>query len=325
MANAPARSCVLCGGAAARPILSAPDTLGISGEVFSVSRCDGCGLVFTDPMPDADVLERHYPSSFWAPLALGPSSGLLARAGTLIRLLLYDLELRTLLGALARGARVLDVGSGSGVVLEVLRRRGFPAVGLERAPEALRISRAAGLDVVDADLLDRPFPEESFDAVVLFHVLEHLERPVETLEEISRVLRPGGLLLVQVPCVESLQLRVFGPRFFSLLLPQHLWHFGPATLARILRRAGFAVLSATTLSLRVSPYAFAASVLGGSPQGGSGTVPSGRSRSLATASLALVAAASLPFVLVEAALGKGATLTVLARRAGADAAVTEEA
>ena len=122
----------------------------------------------------------------------------------------YGKYVRVLAGDLTPGAPVLDVGCGAGQVVEALRARGFAAAGLDVAPPKL-----AGCRGYDGQTI--PFPEASFAAVGAFNVLEHVEEPVPFLDEMARVLRPGGRLVVSSPnFLRVLGWRDYHPRMAGL-------------------------------------------------------------------------------------------------------------
>ncbi len=98
------------------------------------------------------------------------------------------------LGRFERGARLADLGCGSGVFTDLLRRRGYDCVGLDLSPKLIEIGRRSfpGVEFTEGDLENLPFPAESFDAVVLVGVAHHFPDPSRCAAEVFRVLRPGG-------------------------------------------------------------------------------------------------------------------------------------
>lgn len=96
---------------------------------------------------------------------------------------------------------ILDVGCGEGLTLERLVKR-FPeseVVGIDRLEENVEICRSHGLPARKGDVYDIDLPDDSVDAVLLFEVIEHLERPEEAIGEVGRVLKPGGRLVLIFP------------------------------------------------------------------------------------------------------------------------------
>ena len=138
------------------------------------------------------------------------------------------------------GARVLDVGAGPGRLVAALRDAGYEATGIEPSRRSAALAHQAGLPVQRCDLLE--YADSRLDAAVMWHVLEHLDDPPTALVTVRGWLRPGGLLLVGVPNVASLQAEVAGEGWLHLDAPRHRIHFTADGLRRLLVRSGFEVV-----------------------------------------------------------------------------------
>jgi SAM-dependent methyltransferase len=115
----------------------------------------------------------------------------------------------------APGTAVLDAGAGRGRLTAALERHGYRAEGIDTSPRAPGIARAS---IEEHSAL-------GLDAVTLWHVLEHMPDPAATLERVRGWLAPGGVVLVGVPNLDSLQARIAGPKWFHLDVPRHRTHF----------------------------------------------------------------------------------------------------
>ena len=242
--------CPVCGTAGAAAIMELSE-LGIW-----IRRCGGCGLGWLDPMPGEALLRSFYPDDYYG----APGRKFDALIEPAVRLV-GARHARFLSRGLAPGARVLDVGCGRGVHLRGLLDAGLEVHGFEISEEAVR-----GIDPrvrvrTAADLRDVGYPDSWFDEVILWHVLEHLRDPLGTLDEIRRLLRPGGRLVVAVPHFGSLQARWSGPAWFHLDPPRHLFHFTVPALRRALTDRGFRVRSEHHFSLRQNPFGWVQSAL----------------------------------------------------------------
>lgn len=132
----------------------------------------------------------------------------------------------------------LDVGCGSGEVLQAGRERGWHVQGVEPEATGATMARERGLNVEIAMLEDTGLQERFYDVVAAFHVLEHVPDPVGFLKMLARWARPGGLVVVEVPNFASFQRRRLAEGWPMLRPLEHLTHFTPATLERAVGGAG---------------------------------------------------------------------------------------
>ena len=205
---------------------------------FSVAVCSSCGTGWTLPEVAPDELAAYYP----------PSYGFLDAGGRLQRLrmdrTLAAEPLRTL--AAAEPGALLDVGCGRGDLAAAFARRGWRTSGIEPSSEACAIARSQGVDAHAGTLGSVDLPDESFDAIVMRHSLEHVPDPLGALAKVFGLLRPGGLLAVSVPNFDSWERRRFGAAWFHLDLPRHRTHFVPGSLRGALDKTGLDVESVET-------------------------------------------------------------------------------
>ena len=235
-------NCAFCGSTESNLVFPVPSLrLRVQNFRFELRCCRQCGLVRLSPRPSAEdmaILYRpqHYTSQ---------RRDLVARLeGLILRERVSFVRRHT------RGNRILDVGCGNGSLLQALSETNYDVYGLEPYQDAL-----AGVSV---DLRSRiqcaPFeaanyPTESFDVITLWHVLEHLARPVETLQGIRNYLKTDGILILEVPNFASHESRWLGPHWYNLDAPYHFWHFTPITLEATIRRSGFQVTACVTSAL----------------------------------------------------------------------------
>ncbi len=202
-------------------------------------RCRRCGLGYLNPQPSDAALARLYTDDYYTkPIDPGGPSYMENRAG-LERF--FDGRLRRI-ERHVRPGRLLEVGAGLGYFLNAARRRGWNAVGLEVSEFAASYAlREFGLDIRRQTLTGAALPAGAFDVVVMRDLLEHTRDPRATLLGARRVLRSGGALALSMPNFASLNARLGGLRWRHLRPPQHLWHFTPPCLVRLLGECGFEV------------------------------------------------------------------------------------
>lgn len=206
-------ACLWCGAAVDEPRLR------LRGRV----RCPSCGSQTTDPMPSSEELSVAYGQWY------RPDGGRFSGIGdTLLRRLRGRTAAR--FDEIAPPGPILDVGCGDGNLIDSLKRRGRAATGLER--ESQRD------DVFDKDISE---VEGEYAAIIFWHSLEHLPDPRGAVESAGRLLAPGGVIVIAVPNIASLQARLFGDRWLALDLPRHLVHLSDRGLIAGLRDAGFEI------------------------------------------------------------------------------------
>jgi len=136
--------------------------------------------------------------------------------------------------------RLIDVGCGPGFFLEAAAKAGWECTGVEIAESAAERARVrSGADVLVGDASDVHLPPASCDAVTFWHSIEHLPNPLAALKRARRWLKPDGVLIVRVVNCEGFDARMLGTAWTGWALPFHLFHFGPKSLDRLLKAAGF--------------------------------------------------------------------------------------
>lgn len=248
-------ACPVCRGREAEPRYT------IRELDFKLVTCTVCGLGRLDPLPDADTIRSFYPPEYYGVTG----AKFVPVIESLIRIV-GARQARSLTRGLATKSRVLDIGCGRGVLLKTLAEMGFETHGFEISETA-----AVGADPraqirIASSLAEARYPGRYFDSVVLWHVLEHLPDPRETLLEIRRIMRRGARLAVAVPNFSSIQSRWAGPAWFHLDLPRHLYHFPRHGLERLLADCGFECVSEHHFSLRQNPFGWVQSALNKIPQ-----------------------------------------------------------
>jgi ubiquinone/menaquinone biosynthesis C-methylase UbiE len=155
--------------------------------------------------------------------------------------------------------RLLDVGCGSGYFLGIMRDAGWDVLGLDNDPEAAKAARELyGVPVIVGTLQEAQLPAQSFDALTLRHVIEHVSDPIGLLTECARVLKPGGKVTIVTPNTRSLAHRRFRDSWRGLEPPRHLYLFSADTLRMAAERARLQVESLST-SARSAGWMWAAS------------------------------------------------------------------
>ena len=138
---------------------------------------------------------------------------------------------------------LLEIGCGPGYFLREAERAGVArAIGVDRNSWAVEQARASGLTAFVGSIEALP-RERMFDAVVMLDLLEHVTDPPAFLAQVSARLRVGGRVLIMTPNIRSALARVSGERWVSFKIPEHVYYYSPRSIRRLLRAAGFEVIS----------------------------------------------------------------------------------
>jgi|SRR5579863_10398696 len=234
--------CPGCESAAQREVFVTRDRhYDIRGE-YRVVQCEDCELVFLNPMYEDSELAPFYPEDYYAYQDCFQES---SRARKLLKKLLCY-EAGTKEPSFDHPGKLLDVGCGSGWFLARMRDRGWETYGVEINEIAAKVGAERGkLHIFQGTLLDANFPTDYFDYVRLNHSFEHMSCPNETLQEIRRVLKPGGRVLIGVPNHDGMNARMFGRYWWYLGIPVHPFNYSAANLTSLITRNGLCVESLT--------------------------------------------------------------------------------
>jgi SAM-dependent methyltransferase len=209
-----------------------------------IVRCDACGLLMRNPQPSDAELGTIYTDHYF--LGSGPAhAGLAEETDRLKRATAagYLDEIEGRLGvdaARRRGLRLLEVGSGLGNLLVEADSRSYDVTGIEYSESSVRVANeklGAGR-VVQGSLDTVPLADAAFDIAVLADVIEHTRNPLSNLMHVWRLLKPGGVLFVAVPSLDSWSARLMKQRWMEFKL-EHLFFFDERTIRSFLFRSGF--------------------------------------------------------------------------------------
>lgn len=210
-------------------------------EPFKVVKCRNCGLVYINPQPDEETIAGHYREEYYKEWIEKQMKR---------RVLMWKKRLKDLM-SYRKSGRLLDVGCGLGTFLKLAEEEGFEISGTEVSEYVSRyVKESLGIDVFRGNLEEAHFPPSHFDAVTVWHTLEHLPDPRAALKEINRILKKGGLLVVALPNLNNYITRILYPlakrkklRLFSLQAKEwHLYHFTPRTITSMLKDTGFSIM-----------------------------------------------------------------------------------
>jgi 2-polyprenyl-3-methyl-5-hydroxy-6-metoxy-1,4-benzoquinol methylase len=226
--------CILCNGSNSSVIEDCEGG-------YKVLKCLGCGLVYVDPIPRKESLKKAYSGEYYTPWLENQRTQ---------RIKMWKSRLQTLNSFARRKGKLLDVGCGEGLFLELASKNGWNIAGTEISPFAVTYGKGRlGLNILQGELINIGFPDNKFDAVTMWHVLEHTTNPLVILKEIRRILKDDGVFILAIPnlnnilsqwtyrLVKGKKMHLFDPSDREL----HLYHFTPETIRLALEKTGFNV------------------------------------------------------------------------------------
>jgi SAM-dependent methyltransferase len=221
--------CPVCGGVGEHRLTTTDRNRGIGEARFEYRECRECATLYLVDVP-AD-LGRYYPPEYY-PIGAEQAAAESDRAKV------------ALLRRFVTGGPLIEVGPGAGGFAAQASRSGFDVRAIEMDERACHHLRMLGVETVHSAEPDRELARMAPSrAIVLWHVFEHLTRPVALLRAAAANLEPGGVLLLAVPNPGSFQLRVLGARWPHVDAPRHLQLVPAATLVRLAGQAGLAPLA----------------------------------------------------------------------------------
>jgi len=233
--------CPVCDAAAIRNVLQVKDFT-VSGEQFTISECQACSLRFTQDAPGAAAMLSYYKSEDYISHT-DTAKGLINRLYHFVRkrTIVQKRKLIEKSSGIKTG-NILDVGSGTGAFLNEMRRNGWYTTGLEPDADARTIAKSLyGLDLADASRLYQ-LPADHFDAITLWHVLEHVHELEEYIQQLRKLLNKKGRLFIAVPNYTAFDAAIYKECWAAYDVPRHLYHFSPRSMTVLMERHGLKVL-----------------------------------------------------------------------------------
>jgi 2-polyprenyl-3-methyl-5-hydroxy-6-metoxy-1,4-benzoquinol methylase len=194
-------------------------------------QCQDCDFVFVQRIPSEAELKEHYTRVF------AENNDGYEWLSPITTKRFY--EWLAYLEAYRKQNRLLDVGCGVGHFLKHAIDKGWNAYGTEYPDNAVEICRRKGIRMHSGPLDAANYPPESFDAITWLGVIEHITKPVEDLEKMHALLRPGGVLYITTPNFNSVSRTLLGPKWNVIMYPEHLSYYTVPTITRLLERQGF--------------------------------------------------------------------------------------
>ena len=247
------KSCNLCGSSKFKFLFFSKDRMfNIPGQ-FTVKKCIECSLVFLDPQPSQDVLKKHYPSKKYYSYHRSKKKGLFEFVREYLVEHSYSPNVFSIFVSsfiqsvpaipfYVKNGKLLDIGCGDGDTLTLLKKLGWKTYGLDIDAKAVEAAKQRKLNVKMGTFRElSSYPDNYFDVIRMYHVIEHIDDPSLCLSLISKKLKREGELLIGTPNVKSIIAGLFKAYWYNLDTPRHLFLFSPSILAKLLGKNNFQV------------------------------------------------------------------------------------
>lgn len=238
MAKFNVQHCPVCDNARFSPFLTATDFF-VSGENFNIKQCNSCGFKITENINDEETIGHYYQSENYISHS-NTTKGLVNSIYHGVRKYMLGRKRHWIEHATSlKKGTILDVGTGTGFFLNEMQKSGWQVTGTEKSKDARDFAKKEfGLENLPAENLFE-LPEKSFDAITLWHVLEHIHQLNENMAAFFRLMKDSGKLLIAVPNHNSYDALHYKKFWAAYDVPRHIWHFTPLQMKMLGEKYGF--------------------------------------------------------------------------------------
>lgn len=216
-------TCPFCNSEKNRKIVTTP--------TWSIVACSNCTNAWTNPAPSApDYSQEDFHSQFdYHKLPWQWRKSL-------------DMQVKLIKKHLKKDGHILEIGCGQGLLLKLLKKESYNVTGLEPSIAASSTARSSGLNVITGEFPQDIPTNTEYDLIIMSHVLEHLENPLEVIKEIRKITKKDGKLLLIQTNYKGLVPKRYKEKWYAWVPEHHFWHFSPEGLQLILKKQGYHTL-----------------------------------------------------------------------------------
>lgn len=234
------KNCPICQSNSFNSHLEVEDHF-LTYEIFTLQKCNSCGLIFTSPRPKEIDIGRYYQSDEYISHS-SSSKGILDKIYFAVRNHSIKKKFKLITKYISSGS-ILDIGCGTGEVLQYFKEMGWSTTGVEPNNTARDIAtKKHHLSVFS----EREFNKQntsSFDIITMWHVLEHVSDLDARIQGIKLLIKENGILVIAVPNIDSKDAEIYGKFWGALDVPRHLYHFNHKTIKMLFQNYGFEIIN----------------------------------------------------------------------------------
>lgn len=243
------QECIICNGKQFKEYLSCKDYF-LTNEDFRIVECENCGFRFTNPRPFKEELGEYYKSDEYISHS-NSRKGLVNRLYQFVRNITLKRKYK-LISQYCNNGNILDIGSATGEFLNIFKKKKWDVYGVEPNENARNYAKNNyNINAGDEEVITK-FEQQKFDVITLWHVLEHVASINDRIQEIKRVLKKNGILVVALPNCNSLDAKIYGKYWAAYDVPRHLYHFTQDTVERLFKKNKFELIK--TRAMKFDSY-----------------------------------------------------------------------
>lgn len=233
-------TCPVCNSRNINPLLTVKDH-SVSKEDFVIWQCGECGLRFTQDVPDENSIAQYYKSPDYISHT-NTDKGFINKTYKQVRNYTLQQKAKLLIDKTKLTAgNILDIGSGTGAFLYVMKTKKWKVKGIEPDEDARNLAKKLyGLEIDEPSALNE-IPNNSFDAITLWHVLEHVHQLHDYVGQLKKLLKPQGKLFIAVPNYQSKDSDIYWSFWAAYDVPRHLYHFSPKAIEVLMNKHGLKI------------------------------------------------------------------------------------
>lgn len=232
-------SCPLCDSSQISSCLKAKDYT-VSGEVFDIWECGNCTGRFTQDIPAASAIGKYYQATSYISHT-DTREGVVNKLYHQVRKITLNTKKNLVQKVTSlKTGRLLDIGAGTGLFARTMQDAGWQVKALEPDEGARKIAAKANVQLEEPTALFN-IPAQSFDAVTMWHVLEHVHELHRYVDQCHQLLDTKGKLIIAVPNYTSADALHYGSHWAAYDVPRHLYHFSPAAMQFLFSKHGFQI------------------------------------------------------------------------------------